>query len=61
MAGHYLQHREELGHAIKGAWGVTVIWPWSPLVRRNSPVAGRDTLPYRQGFRLPTEQGIGCV
>ena len=45
MAGPYLSLREELGPAVKGAWGATVGWPWSPLVSRNSPVAGRDTPP----------------
>ena len=45
MAGPYLCLREELGPAVKGAWGATVGWPWGPLVPRNSPVAGRDTSP----------------
>ena len=31
------------------------------LASRNSPVAGRDPLPYWQGFRVRTEQGMGCV
>ena len=61
MAGPYLRLRGELGPAVKGAWGADVSWPWSPLVSRNSPVAGRDTLPYPQGFRVRTEQGMGCV
>ena len=61
MAGPYLQLRGEFGPAVKGAWGATVGWPWSPLVPRNSPVAGRDILPYWQGFRVRTEQGMGCV
>ena len=61
MAGPDLQLREELGPAVEGAWGATVSWPWSTLVPRNSPVAGRDTLPYRQGFRVRTKQGMGCV
>ena len=42
MAGPYLWLRVELGPAIKGAWGATVGWPWSILVPRNSPVAGRN-------------------
>ena len=45
MAGPYLWLREELGPAVKGAEGATVGWPWSPLVCRNSPVAGRDIPP----------------
>ena len=61
MAGPYLKLRGELGPAVKGAEGTTVGWPWSPLVPRNSPVAARDTLPYWQGFRVRTEQGMGCV
>ena len=61
MAGPHLRLREELGPAVKGAEGATVAWPWSPLVYRNSLVAGRDTLPYWQGFRVRTEQGMGCV
>ena len=61
MAGPYLQLKGKLRPAVQGAWGATVGWPWSSLVSRNSPVAGRDTLPYGQGFRVRTEQGIGCV
>ena len=61
MAGPFLWLRVELGPAVKEAWGATVGWPPSPLVPRNLPVAGRDTLPYRQGFRVRTEQGMGCV
>ena len=61
MAGPYLWLLGELAPAVKGAWGANVSWPCSILVPRNSPVAGRDTLPVWQGFRVPTEQGIGCV
>ena len=61
MAGPNLWLKGELGPAIKGAWEATVGWPWSLLVPRNLPVAGRDTLPYWQGFRVRTEQGMGCV
>ena len=45
MAGPYLSLREELGPAVKGAWEATVGWPWSALIPRTSPVAGRDTPP----------------
>ena len=45
MAEPYLWLKEELEPAVKGAWGATVGWLWRPLVRRNSPVAGRDTPP----------------
>ena len=45
MAGPYLWLREELGPAVKGAWGATVGSPWSSLVPRKSPVAGRNTSP----------------
>ena len=61
MAGPYLWLREELGPAVKGAWAATVGWPWSSLVPSNSHVAERDTLPHWQGFRVQTEQGMGCV
>ena len=61
MAEPYLWLKEELGPAVKGAWGATVGRPWCPLVSRNSPVAERDTLPYGQGFRVQTGQGMGCV
>ena len=61
MAGPYLWLREEFGPAVKGAWVATVGWPWSTLVLRNSPVAGRYTLPYWQRFRVRTEKGMGCV
>ena len=52
MAEPNLWLREELGPAVMGVWGVTVGWPWSPLVSRNSPVAGRDT-PLLAGFQDP--------
>ena len=45
MAEPYLRLREELKPAVRGAWGATVGWPWSTLVPKNSPVAGRDTPP----------------
>ena len=45
MAEPYLWLRGELEPAVKGAWGATVCWPWSHLVPRRSPVAGRDTPP----------------
>ena len=45
MAEPYLWLREELEPAVKGAWGVTVGWPRSIWIPRNSPVAGRDTPP----------------
>ena len=61
MAGPYLSFRGELGPAVTGAWGATVSWPWSPLVSRNLSVAECDTLPYWQGFRVRTGQGMGCV
>ena len=61
MAWLYLLSRGELGLAAKGAWGATVGLPWSTLVTRDPPVAGQDTLPYWQGFRVRTEQGMGCV
>ena len=61
MAGPHLLLRGELGPAVKEAEETTVGLSRSYLVSRNSPVAGRDTFPYWQGFRVRTEQGIGCV
>ena len=61
MAGPYLWLRGGLGPAVEGAEETTVGWPWSTLVPKNSPVARRNTLPYWQGFRVRTEQGMGCV
>ena len=61
MAGPHLWLKEEFRTTVKGASGATVGWPWTPLVPRNSPVAGWDSLPYGQGFRVRTEQGMGCV
>ena len=45
MAGPYLWLRDELGPVVEEAWGATVGWPWSLLIPRNWPVAGRDTPP----------------
>ena len=45
MAGPFLWLEEELGPAVKGAWGAIVDQLRGPLVPRNSPVAGRDTSP----------------
>ena len=61
MAGPHLWLKGELGPAVKGAWEVTVGWPLSYLVLSDLPVAGRDTLPHRQGFRVRTGQGMDCV
>ena len=42
--GEWLGHisgSEESRHLLSnGLWGSTFLWPWSPLVPRNSPVAG---------------------
>ena len=61
MVGPYLQLREKLGPAVQGARGAIVGRPSCSLVPRSSPVSGQDTLTYWQGFRVPTEQGMGCV
>ena len=45
MAEPYLWLRGELEPAVKGAQEATVGQPWSALVPRQSPVAGRDTPP----------------
>ena len=61
MAGPYLRLREELGPAIKGAWGATVVWPWSSLGSQKLACGWAGHPPYWQGFRVRTEQGMGCV
>ena len=61
MEGPHLWLKMKFRPAVKGAWGTTVVPFWNSLVPRNSPMAGRDTLPYGQGFRVRTEQGMGCV
>ena len=61
MAGPYLWLREELGPAVERGLVATVGWPWSILVSRKSPVAGQENFPFWQGFRVRTEQGMGCV
>ena len=61
MAGLNLWPKGEFGPVSKGASGAIVSRSWSMLVPRNSPVAGRYTVPYRQGLRVRTEQGMGCV
>ena len=61
MAGPYLWLREELGPAVKGAYGATVGWPWSALVFKELACGWAGQLPYWQGFRVRTEQGMGCV
>ena len=61
MAGPHLCLKGESGPAVEGAWGATVGWPWMSLVPRNSPVAGLNTLPFGQDFRVRTEQAMGCV
>ena len=61
MAGLYLRLREQLGPAIMGAWEAYVGWSWSTLVPRDWPVAWWDTRPFGQGFRVQTEQSMGCV
>ena len=60
MAGPYLWLREELGPAVKGAWGATVGWPCSPLGSQELACGQAGHLPYWQGFRVRTEQGMGC-
>ena len=61
MAGSYLWLRRELGPAVKGAWGATVCWPWGPLSSGKLSCDWAGHLPYWQGFRVGTEQGMGCV
>ena len=61
MAGPYLWLREELGPAIEGVWGATISWPWNPLGSQELACGWAEHLPYWQGFRVRTEQGMGCV
>ena len=61
MAGPYLWLKREFEPAVTGASGAIVDPPPSLLVSKNLPVAGRDTLPYWQGLRVQTGQGMGCV
>ena len=61
MAGPYLWLREELGPAVKGAWGATVGWPWSTFGSQELACGWEGQSPYWQGFRVRTEQGMGCV
>ena len=61
MADPHLWLKGELGPVVEGALGATVGLPWSTFIPRNSPVAGQDTLPNGQGFRVRTEQGMGFV
>ena len=57
MAGLYLWHRVKLGHAVKGAWGSTLVL----LGSQELACGWAGHLPYWQGFRVRTEQGMGCV
>ena len=52
MAEPYLWLTGEFEPAVEGAWEATVGWPWTDLVSRKSPVAGRDT-PLLAGFQGP--------
>ena len=61
MAGPYLWLREELEPAVKGAWGATVGSPWGSLGSQELACGWAGHPPYWQGFRVRTEQGMGCV
>ena len=61
MAEPFLSLRMELGPVVKGAWGAIVGWPWRPLVLQELACGWAGHLPYWQGFRVRTEQGMGCV
>ena len=61
MAGPLLWLRVVFRPAVKGAWGATVGEPWGTLVPRNPTCGWAGHLPYWQGFRVRTEQGMGCV
>ena len=61
MAWPYLWLREEFGPAVKGAWGANVSWPRSLMVYQEFAYGWAGHPPYWQGFRVRTEQGMGCV
>ena len=59
--GPYLRFKEELGPAVDGAWEAIFGWPVSPLGPQELACGWAENLPYWQGFRVQTEQGMGCV
>ena len=61
MAGPYLWLRLELGPVVEGACGATVGRPWTALVLQELACGWAGHPPYWQGFRIRTEQGMGCV
>ena len=61
MAGQYLWLRGELEPAVRGAYGATVDRPWSILVPKELACGWAGHLPWWQGIRVRTEQGMGCV
>ena len=61
MAGPYLWLREELGPAIKGGIGSHCRSALDPLGFRELACGWAGHPPYWQGFRVRTEQGMGCV
>ena len=61
MAGPYLWLTGEMRPAVKGAWGAPISWLWSRLGFQEPACGWAGHLPYWQGFRVRTEQGMGCV
>ena len=59
--GHISCPVESWDQMLREHRGLLLVDRSTPLVTRNSPVARRDTLPFWQGFRVRTEQGMGCV
>ena len=61
MAGPYLWLREELGPAIKGSIGNHCRLALEPFGFQELACGWAGQPPYWQGFRVRTEQGMGCV
>ena len=61
MAGPYLSLRVELGFAIKGSMGGHCRLALEPLGSQELACGWARHPPYWQGFRVRTEQGMGCV
>ena len=61
MAGPYFWLRGELGPANKGRIGSHCRLALVPLGSEELACGWAGRLPYWQGFRVRTEQGMGCV
>ena len=61
MAGPYLWLRGELGPAVEGPWGGHCRLALEHLGTQKLACGWAGHPPYWQGFRVQTEQGMGCV